>query len=87
MELRVARKFRVGVKVGSGSFGEIYTGTNVSTREEVAIKLESVMNKHPQLLHESKIYRALQGGGKTLGILYILYIYDIILMQHCFIYI
>lgn len=24
MELRVARKFRVGPKIGSGSFGEIY---------------------------------------------------------------
>jgi hypothetical protein len=26
MELRVARKFRVGPKIGSGSFGEIYAG-------------------------------------------------------------
>ena len=31
MELRVARKFRVGPKIGSGSFGEIYAGTNVHT--------------------------------------------------------
>eukprot|EP01039_Chlorochromonas_danica_P001315 gene1315-1436_t len=62
MELRVARKFRVGVKIGSGSFGEIYVGTNVHTGEEVAIKLESLRSKHPQLLYESKIYRVLQGG-------------------------
>lgn len=62
MELRVARKFRVGPKIGSGSFGEIYAGTNVHTGEEVAIKLEPLKSKHPQLLYESKIYRILQGG-------------------------
>jgi serine/threonine protein kinase len=64
MELRVARKFRVGPKIGSGSFGEIYAGTNVHTAEDVAIKLEPLKSKHPQLLYESKIYRVLQGGCK-----------------------
>ena len=64
MELRVARKFRVGPKVGSGSFGEIYAGTNIHTGEDVAIKLEPIKSKHPQLLFESKIYRVLQGGCK-----------------------
>jgi serine/threonine protein kinase len=62
MELRVARKFRVGPKIGSGSFGEIYGGVNVHTGEEVAIKLEPLKSKHPQLIYESKIYRVLQGG-------------------------
>ncbi|KAJ0740881.1 putative protein kinase CK1-CK1 family [Helianthus annuus] len=62
MEPRVANKFRLGRKIGSGSFGEIYLGTNVQTNEEVAIKLENVKTKHPQLLYESKLYRILQGG-------------------------
>lgn len=30
--------------------------------DEVAVKLEKVKTKHPQLLYESKVYRALQGG-------------------------
>lgn len=68
MELRVARKFRVGPKIGSGSFGEIYAGTNVHTGEEVAIKLEPLKSKHPQLLYESKIYRVLQGGYGIPGV-------------------
>lgn len=68
MELRVARKFRVGPKVGSGSFGEIYAGTNVHTGEEVAIKLEPIKSKHPQLLYESKIYRVLQNGYGIPGV-------------------
>ena len=29
----------MGPKIGSGSFGEIYAGTNVHTGEEVAIKV------------------------------------------------
>ncbi|GJN17912.1 hypothetical protein PR202_gb05020 [Eleusine coracana subsp. coracana] len=39
MEPRVGNKFRLGRKIGSGSFGEIYLGTNIQTNEEVAIKL------------------------------------------------
>ncbi|XP_065038443.1 casein kinase 1-like protein 2 isoform X3 [Musa acuminata AAA Group] len=62
MEPRVANKFRLGRKVGSGSFGEIFLGTNIQTNEEVAIKLENVKTKHPQLLYESKVYKILQGG-------------------------
>jgi casein kinase 1 len=62
MEPRVGNKFRLGRKIGGGSFGEIYLGTNIQTNEEVAIKLENVKTKHPQLLYESKLYKVLQGG-------------------------
>lgn len=64
MELRVGKKYRLGRKIGSGSFGDIYHGTNMTTGEEVAIKLESVKSKHPQLLRETKIYRSLNGVGE-----------------------
>ena len=63
MELRVGNKYRLGRKIGSGSFGDIYLGTNISTGEEVAIKLEGIKTKHPQLHIESKFYRIMQGGG------------------------
>ncbi|KAL8537768.1 hypothetical protein ACS0TY_012781 [Phlomoides rotata] len=62
MEPRVGNKFRLGRKIGGGSFGEIYLGTNIQTNEDVAIKLENVKTKHPQLLYESKLYKLLQGG-------------------------
>ncbi|KAJ7002968.1 casein kinase 1-like protein 2 [Populus alba x Populus x berolinensis] len=62
MEPRVGNKFRLGRKIGSGSFGQIYLGTNIQTNEEVAIKLENVKTRHPQLLYESKLYKMLQGG-------------------------
>jgi len=62
MELRVGGKFRLGRKIGSGSFGDIYISTNVQTGDEVAVKLESIKSKHPQLLYESKLYKILAGG-------------------------
>mmetsp|Transcript_12734 Transcript_12734/g.13161 ORF Transcript_12734/g.13161 Transcript_12734/m.13161 type:complete len:442 (-) Transcript_12734:167-1492(-) len=62
MELRVGKKYRLGRKIGSGSFGDIYLGTNMTTGEEVAIKLEALRGKHPQLLRETKIYRSLHGS-------------------------
>ncbi|KAI3742685.1 hypothetical protein L1987_60378 [Smallanthus sonchifolius] len=62
MDHVIGGKFKLGRKIGSGSFGELYLGVNVQIGEEVAIKLESVKTRHPQLHYESKIYRLLQGG-------------------------
>ncbi|TEA30645.1 hypothetical protein DBR06_SOUSAS4110093 [Sousa chinensis] len=63
MELRVGNRYRLGRKIGSGSFGDIYLGTDIAAGEEVAIKLECVKTKHPQLHIESKIYKMMQGGA------------------------
>jgi len=52
----------MGRKIGSGSFGDIYIGTDVQSGVDVAIKLESVKATHPQLLYESKLYKILSGG-------------------------
>ncbi|KAK4482347.1 hypothetical protein RD792_009500 [Penstemon davidsonii] len=62
MDHVVGGKFKLGRKIGSGSFGELYLGVNIQNGEEVAIKLEPVKTKHPQLHYESKIYMLLQGG-------------------------
>ncbi|OVA02373.1 Protein kinase domain [Macleaya cordata] len=62
MENAIGGKFKLGRKIGSGSFGELYLGTNIQSGEEVAIKLESAKTKHPQLHYESKLYMLLQGG-------------------------
>lgn len=57
-------KLHAKKKLGSGAFGDIYYGMNVKLNDEVAIKLEPIKAKHPQLFYESKLYMALQGGGK-----------------------
>lgn len=43
---------------------DVFLGANIATGEEVAIKLECVKTKHPQLHIESKFYKMMQGGGK-----------------------
>jgi len=46
----------------------LLVGQNITTGEEVAIKLECVKTKHPQLHIESKFYKLMQGGGKLVVI-------------------
>ena len=60
-ELTLEGLYKLNQKIGSGSFGQIYIGTEVSTSEEIAIKLEKNSISHPQLLYESRVYRSLQG--------------------------
>lgn len=62
MDLRVGSKYRLKKRIGGGSFGEIYSGEQVITKEEVAIKLESVQTRPPQLHLESKIYSLLMSA-------------------------
>jgi serine/threonine protein kinase len=62
MDLRVGSKYRLKKRIGAGSFGEIYAGEEVTSHEDVAIKLESVHTRPPQLSLESKIYKVLAGG-------------------------
>ncbi|CAK8572108.1 unnamed protein product [Lathyrus sativus] len=62
MDHVIGGKFKLGRKIGGGSFGELYLGVNVQTGEEVAVKLEPSKTKHPQLHYESKLYMLLQGG-------------------------
>ncbi|CAH9097764.1 unnamed protein product [Cuscuta europaea] len=63
MERVVGGKFKLGRKIGSGSFGEIYLATHIDTLEIVAVKIENNKTKHPQLLYEAKLYNVLQGGS------------------------
>ncbi|KAG4189294.1 hypothetical protein ERO13_A08G217500v2 [Gossypium hirsutum] len=62
MDRVVGGKFKIGRKIGAGSFGELYLGVNTETGEEIAIKMEPAKTRHPQLHYESKLYMLLQGG-------------------------
>ncbi|KAI8073907.1 kinase-like domain-containing protein [Gongronella butleri] len=61
-EVRIGNKYKLGKKIGAGSFGEIFLGSNILSGEDVAIKMESVRAAHPQLEYEARVYKTLAGG-------------------------
>lgn len=62
---QLASHYQIGRLLGSGNFGEIHIGRNHSTHEHVAIKLEQISTRTPQLVHEYRFYSML---GKHDGI-------------------
>ncbi|KAK5639679.1 hypothetical protein RI129_012171 [Pyrocoelia pectoralis] len=64
--LMVGPNFRVGKKIGCGNFGELRLGKNLYNNEHVAIKLEPMKSKAPQLHLEYRFYKLL--GSHAEGI-------------------
>ncbi|CDH53074.1 casein kinase i [Lichtheimia corymbifera JMRC:FSU:9682] len=56
--------YRVGKKVGEGSFGVLYEGTNLLNNQSVAIKFEARKCEAPQLRDEYRTYKILSGLRK-----------------------
>lgn len=60
--------YRIGRQIGAGSFGQIRIGTNITTNQTVAIKLEK-MGHNAQLQNEHYAYGLLT-GKKGFPVLY-----------------
>lgn len=54
--------YRVGKKIGEGSFGVIFEGTNLLNSQTVAIKFEPRKSDAPQLRDEYRTYKILAGS-------------------------
>lgn len=65
-QLMVGPNYRVGKKIGCGNFGELRLGKNLYTNEHVAIKLEPMKTRAPQLHLEYRFYK--QIGSQVEGI-------------------
>lgn len=59
--LMVGPNFRVGKRIGCGNFGEIHIGKNLQTGQDIAIKMELIKSRAPQLHLEYKYYKSLAG--------------------------
>jgi casein kinase 1 len=58
-------RFIVKTKLGNGSFGDIFSGIDTWHEDrDVAIKLEHVKSRHPQLLYEAKVYKVLHSSSQ-----------------------
>ena len=55
----INNKYTILEKIGSGSFGSIYKGENIRTKELVAIKVEPIIKNTKLLKNESTIYQYL----------------------------
>jgi serine/threonine protein kinase len=62
MDPVVGGHYRLKRRIGSGSFGEIWSAENTRSHRRVAVKLESVRSRVPQLSYEAKLYSIFAGG-------------------------
>ena len=51
MEILIAKKYKIVKKLSQGSFGEIFHAININSGQELAIKLEKIDSKYPQIAH------------------------------------
>lgn len=58
----IGNRWKLGSKLGAGAFGEVFMATDVATGDVVAVKMERVGNKHPQLLYENRVYKWLNNS-------------------------
>jgi len=56
-------KYRLIEKIGKGTYGEVFKGENIRTKEQVAIKVEKQNNETNSLKYETQIYQALGQGN------------------------
>ncbi|KAI8825978.1 kinase-like domain-containing protein [Fimicolochytrium jonesii] len=57
MVVRIADRWDVSRKIGSGSFGDVFAGEDVITQEKVAIKRELASAPYPLIKHEYGMYQ------------------------------
>ena len=81
------KDFKVIKKLGYGSFSEVFQALDELNNSEIAIKVEPISIKHPQLAYEAKVYKFLhKHNEENLGIPSILYFsneddYNVMVME------
>ena len=58
----INNKYLLLEKIGEGSFGSIYRGQNIRSKEYVAVKIEEIKNNTKLLKHETVVYQYLNNS-------------------------
>jgi len=66
-------RFKIGNKLGAGCFGEVYSGTNLETKREVAVKFEDKGVTAPQLEQEAEVLKQLGRPIRPQGVVELLH--------------
>lgn len=61
------KRFKILQRIGSGSFGDVHRGTDLTNNKTVAIKIETRTLRHSRLLCEYKLYKKLQSTGQDMN--------------------
>lgn len=56
--------YKVGKKIGEGSFGVLYEGVNLLNKQTIAIKFEPRKSDAPQLRDEFRTYKIMRNTGE-----------------------
>jgi serine/threonine protein kinase len=70
MAVLLAGRFRVIRELGSGSFGSVYQCVDAESGGEVALKVEPLNARVPQLMGECEVYAQLAGGAGVAEVLW-----------------
>jgi len=62
MKFLLAGKFRIDDKVAEGNFGDVFSGKDIYSQEQVAVKVESMHSKGSLLLYEWRVFKCLSDG-------------------------
>jgi len=65
MDLIIDKTYKITRKLGAGSFGDVFHAINLKDNAEVAVKLEQITTKQPQLEFEASLYKYLYKKDPT----------------------
>ena len=58
----IGGQYKITKKIGAGSFGVIFEGEDIKTKDKIALKIENKKVRYQQLGFESKLYMLFSGG-------------------------
>lgn len=66
--LLVASRWKVGKKLGEGTYGEVYKASDIYSTKQVAIKLEEIFSNYSSLKYEYEVYCVLNRNHHKVNI-------------------